>query len=610
IRIDPVTNNLCRTGVKSIINPLDIYAIEEAVRLKEKHGGSVTVISMGPPQAQDAIREAIARGADEGFLLCDKTFAGADTLATSFTLAMAIRYLGGADLIFCGKQAIDGDTAQVGPGIAEFLKIPCLCYVKNILSVDKKNICIESMTDLGYDIFSATLPVVLTVVKELNTPRLTSFPAWINAKRKKINTLDRKTLGLKKENTGLKGSPTMVKKITPVNFKKKTTFMKGSSNDIAAELYKIITSPDTSTRLVQTNERINKKVYNKFNKNILIIGALVDSKITGSTLELISEANKLVEGNKSKISVVFIEKKINIIKLDSEKLNVDIIYYIEGSTFECPDTDVFSSAIQKLVLKNPFDIILGSATPFGRAMLPRLAVKLKTGLTADCTILKIDPETGEFLQTRPAFGGNILATIICKDLKPEMATVRPHVFEKTFSKTTTKRAKILHFIPDNISHGKITLLSVHKNSGKSFNISDSRIIIAGGKGIGEKGSFLKLEELAELLDGAVGASRGAVDAGWIDYARQIGQTGKTLQPDIYIAFGISGAVQHLVGMQASGTVIAINSDPAADIFKISDYGIVSDYEIIIDALIKLIKEKNSPYYEEKRQNSKDRRGQK
>ncbi len=559
--------------------------------MKEKYGGVVTVISMGPPQAKNAIREAIARGADEGFLLCDKAFAGADTLATSYTLAKAIEYLEGADFIFCGKQAIDGDTAQVGPGIAEFLKIPCICYVKKICSFEKNHISVESMTDYGFDTLKAKVPAVLTVVKELNTPRLTTFPAWMIARRKKIRVLDIKTLGLEREKTGLKGSPTMVKKITPVSFKKNTVFLHGTTEVIATKLNEIITSPDMKNKINQIPENISPKIRCKYNKEILIVGEIYESKISESTLELVSTANILIKGSNSKISIVLANKKIDLSELHSKRLNVDNIYYIEDKAFTCPDTDIFSSAIQELCIKNPFDIILGSATPFGRAMLPRLAVKLNTGLTADCTFLKIDPDTGEFLQTRPAFGGNILATIICKDHKPQIATIRPHVFEKIFSRAHSFRAKLIPFVPNEIKKEKINLLSVHKKPGRSCNITHSRIIVAGGKGLGNKFAFLKLEDLAEALNGAVGASRGAVDAGWTDYACQIGQTGKTIQPDVYIAFGISGAVQHLVGMQASGIIIAVNSDPNAEIFKISHYGIISDYEIILDALIKLIKKR-------------------
>ena len=220
VRIDPVNNTLIRSGVESIINPLDLNAIEEAVKIKENLGGKVIALTMGPLQAQEAIKEAIARGVDEGYLLSDKKFGGADTLATSYTVSESIKYLGGADLIICGKQAVDGDTAQVGPGIAEFLNIPHISYVSEIKSIKDSFIELESMDDNGYSIIKSPLPVLITVVKSINIPRLTNLLQWAKARRKKIPVIDSSILNLEQSGIGLKGSPTRVKKIKIINYSK------------------------------------------------------------------------------------------------------------------------------------------------------------------------------------------------------------------------------------------------------------------------------------------------------------------------------------------------------------------------------------------------------
>ncbi len=213
VQIDPQTNTLMREGVKSIINPFDMYAIEEGVRLKEKFGGKTTAITMGPPQAEAALREAIALGCDDGILLSDRAFAGSDTLATGYTLAMAIKEIKDFDIVLCGKQASDGDTAQVGPGISAHLDIPQVTYVKKIEDINDKIITVERMTEEGYDVVQTSLPCLLTVVKEINEPRLPSLKGMMRAKKAQITAWKATDIEMNAEQLGLTGSPTQVVKV-------------------------------------------------------------------------------------------------------------------------------------------------------------------------------------------------------------------------------------------------------------------------------------------------------------------------------------------------------------------------------------------------------------
>jgi len=213
VKIDPQTNTLIREGVKSIINPFDMYAIEEGVRLKEKYGGKTTVITMGPPQAESSLREAIALGCDDAILISDRAFAGSDTWATSYTLAMAIKEIKDYDLIICGKQASDGDTAQVGPGISTHLDIPQITYVKKIEQIKDKDIVLERMTEEGYEVIQSRMPCLMTVVKEINEPRLPSLKGMMRAKKAIVTNWKATDLDLKEDNLGLNGSPTQVVKI-------------------------------------------------------------------------------------------------------------------------------------------------------------------------------------------------------------------------------------------------------------------------------------------------------------------------------------------------------------------------------------------------------------
>ena len=213
VKIDPETNTLMREGVDSIINPFDLYAIEEGVRLKENNGGTVKVITMGPPQAESALREAISLGADEAILVSDRAFAGADTWVTAYTLAAAIRTLGQVDLIICGKQAIDGDTAQVGPSLADQLGIPFVAFVRRVRNVNSGEIVTERMFEEGYEVVRLPLPGLLTVVKEINEPRLPSLKGKMRAKKAEILNIDRSDLDVQDIFLGLDGSPTRVVQI-------------------------------------------------------------------------------------------------------------------------------------------------------------------------------------------------------------------------------------------------------------------------------------------------------------------------------------------------------------------------------------------------------------
>ncbi len=237
VRINPETGTLVREGVPSIINPFDMHAIEAGIQIKEKAGGKVTVITMGPPQAETALRDALSMGADEGILLTDKAFAGSDTWATSYTLSKAIQKIG-ADIIICGKQAIDGDTAQVGPETAEFLNIPHISYVKKIEEITENSIRVQRMMDEGYDIVESSLPVLLTVVKEINEPRLPSLKGKMAAKKALIQKWGQSDIQADENDIGLKGSPTQVKSIFSPEVRSDRKMLEGTSEEQVEALLK------------------------------------------------------------------------------------------------------------------------------------------------------------------------------------------------------------------------------------------------------------------------------------------------------------------------------------------------------------------------------------
>ena len=315
-------------------------------------------------------------------------------------------------------------------------------------------------------------------------------------------------------------------------------------------------------------------------------------KIIDVGYELISAGRILADKLNVSLSAAAIGNELENDAGETFKYGLDKLYIIDNLVFSVNLDDIFAKVLVQVIDKYKPEIFLAGATMFGRTLIPKVAAILKTGLTADCTGLSIDEEKKILLQTRPTFGGNILATIITKNSRPQMATVRPHVMEKKKIKEEIGdfSEKIEYIkIDQSKFKTKYKLVDIEKELEENINITDYDVIVSGGRGLGGGDKFSLLKELAGMLGGVVGASRAAVDSDWISYPHQVGQTGKTVNPKVYIACGISGAIQHLAGMQTSDIIIAINKDPDAPIFKIANYGIVGDLFEIIPKMIKKIK---------------------
>ncbi|MCL4476016.1 MAG: FAD-binding protein [Nitrospirae bacterium] len=313
-----------------------------------------------------------------------------------------------------------------------------------------------------------------------------------------------------------------------------------------------------------------------------------DGKAASVAYELLGAGRLLADERRTQLSAVFFGASESEAR-ELIRWGADRVYLSNNAIFERFNDEPYAELISLLIKEHRPEIVLAGATPVGRSFFPRVAAKLRTGLTADCTSLEIDGETGNLLQIRPAFGGNIMATILCPNNRPQMATVRPRVMKRG-SYDEGKKGEIIHVEAEGLTSRTRVLETIKEASEITVNLHEADVIVSGGRGLGDPKGFKLLEELAELLGGALGASRAAVDEGWISYRHQIGQTGKTVCPKIYIACGISGAVQHLVGMQSSDIIIAINKNPEAPIFSVANYGIVGDVYEVVPLLIKKIKE--------------------
>ncbi len=310
-----------------------------------------------------------------------------------------------------------------------------------------------------------------------------------------------------------------------------------------------------------------------------------EGELMGVSVELLGEGRKLADEVGCKLCAVLCGENVDGLVDELFEYGAEKVYYANAPELKTYNTDAYTKVIYEAILKYKPEIVLLGATHIGRDLGPCLAVQCSTGLTADCTKLDIDPEDKKLMQTRPAFGGNLMATILCPNHRPQMSTVRPGVMEKPKRAAGKKGELISLNVAFKEKDIRMQVLEVVKGLTETVSLTDAKIIVSGGAGLGNPEGFKVIKQLADRLGGVVGSSRAAVDAGWIDHSHQVGQTGTTVKPDLYVACGISGAIQHLAGMQTSKTIVAINKNENAPIFEVADYGIVGDLYKVIPAII-------------------------
>lgn len=324
-------------------------------------------------------------------------------------------------------------------------------------------------------------------------------------------------------------------------------------------------------------------------KGVFVFVQQMDQIINGVSYELIGKAKELAADLSTDVTAVLFGFEVKSLANNLAAYGADRIIIVDNPALKEYTTEPYTHAMHEVINKYKPEIVLFGATAVGRDLAPRTSARVKTGLTADCTSLEVDVDTKNLRMTRPAFGGNIMATIMCPDNRPQMATVRPGVMQK-MTKDEQAVANVemfdLKFEP-NCKY--VTVEEIIKKVSNKVDIMDAKILVSGGRGIGGQENFKVLQNLADVIGAEVSSSRASVDAGWTEKEQQVGQTGKTVRPQVYFAIGISGAIQHLAGMEEADIIIAINKDEYAPIFDVADYGIVGDYAKIVPALTEKLK---------------------
>lgn len=583
LKFDHDTKRVIREGVESEINPFDKRALTHAIQLKQQLGAETIAVTMGPPQASDALREALAMGVDRAVHLLGREFAGADTLATARALAAVIKQLG-FDLVLCGKYATDAETAQVPPMLAELLDIPQITGATRI-DWDGTTFLATRETDDGFETWRGRLPALMTTAERLCKPLRATPDDLKRVKDIPIELVLPAQLG-DVSAFGLEGSPTWVEAIESFEPPRKKIIRQASDGIetvVRETIDDLIGQGLFGEWRLETHERIPAgEVRNNSAASFWVVAEIFGNQVRPVTFEILGRATQLAQANGGEAAVLLIGANVKRHVPTLSAHGADKVYVAETPALAEYATEPYARVVASAIsLWAPFAVLFAS-TANGRDLAPRVAAKLNLGLTGDVIGLDLDSQ-GRLVQLKPAFGGNIIAPILTKT-SPTMATIRPGIFEPAQS-NPSRDAQVIELRVTDVS-SRLELVSRERTTDEGLHLDDAEIIIGVGSGVGGEENLPVVEELCRALDAHIGATRKVVDQGWMPRQLQIGLTGRSISPHLYVAVGIRGAFNHTVGIQRAGIILAINNDPNADIFKQCDYGIVGDWREVVQEMVK------------------------
>jgi electron transfer flavoprotein alpha subunit len=590
-RLDEDTKTLVREGVNLVISSLDRRALLEALRLRDEVGGAVSVITMGPPQAESALVECLALGADNAIHLTDKAFAGADTLATARALAMGLDKLK-PDLVMCGMFSIDSETGQVPSEIAEFMSCPQVTSVRKIRQGDTPGtLWVEKETDEGYQNYEVTLPAVVSITELVIAGRRPAPEELEAAKGKPLETWSAADLGGDPSVFGEAGSPTWVAEIRSAHLERTGTIIspedpQEAADGIAAYLLEnglFTPRPHRETtkarRPLPSNPDPSRAVW--------VFAELLDGRLRSVTHELLGTAQDLADGLGGEVAVVLVGgPDVAALVPALGASGADTVYVAGDPGLIEYDTERYTSLLAAAIQHHQPHVVLIPSTTNGRDLAPRVAARLQIGLTGDCVDLNLDKD-GEVAQLKPAFGGNIISPIYSRTT-PIMATVRPGMLvARKPDATVQAHVASLDFSWSGESRARLLKSVVEEGLGAT-ELDDADVVVAIGMGIGGQEGVPVIRELVDVMDGALASTLRVATAGWLPPQLQLGLTGKAVAPRFYFAVGLSGAANHIIGSRNAEHIIAINNDAEAPIFKSADFGVVGDWAEIVPALTRAL----------------------
>jgi electron transfer flavoprotein alpha subunit len=600
---------LKRALLDNVCNDFDKQALAMALKIRDQIPGKIVSLTMGPTFADEVLRYSLSIGLDSAVLLTDRKLGGADTPATAYPLAQAVRKIekeifnGDKNyMIITGMQSVDGDTAQVPPQIAEELGMPHIAYV-TACNINKGTMSFDRITRRGSEIVSPLKFPFLITVTEWTHPRFPSFSRSRWANTQKIFQWSAADVNCDETRIGLAGSKTNVFKIfSPKDVSKKNCVFETDLNKLAQKIKESFNNKQqVSTADEKPKYKLPEGKKSSYSGDIWVFAEQEDGELNGACFELLGKANELASQIGEKVGAVLIGSNLKDLPQKLISYGANKVYVADHALLNNFMPVQYTNVICEMIEKYKPQMFLFSATPMGRELGPRVAFRTHSGLTADCTGLDIidykrgsKELTGILVQTRPALGGNIMASIITQNAQVQMSTARPGVMT-ALEPDNCRSGEVIEYKPTiNESDLGVKIISSATKQVTS-DLKEATIIVAGGGGLKNKDNFNKLlPQLAGAVgkylneEAMVGATRLAVEQGFCDRSHQIGQTGQTVKPKLYFALGISGAVQHVTGMQNADVIVSVNKDPNARIFRVSDFGIVGNVEEIIPELIKAL----------------------
>ena len=590
IRFDYESKTMVREGVPLEVNSFDLLAVDRAVLLGAETGAEVVVFTMGPPQARDALVQCLAMGADRAVHLTDRAMAGADTLATARSLALALKREE-FDLIFCGRNSTDAETGQVGPEMAELLHIP---YVGNIQKLDhsreRGTITVERLTDEGYELIESPLPALVSVAEGIMEERFPSRQQMEAARENPaIEEVGAAQLSDDASLFGAAGSPTWVAEIRLVEPERLGMVIEEPDPEEAArKLVEALRRKPLPPSPAQ--ERRSPRFQGRREGAIWVAAERTGAGLRRTTFELLGKANELAKRTQSEVAAVLVgaggEDDVKALSA----YGADRVLILDDPALGHPTGMACTAALaQAIHCRRPYAVLFPS-TPNGRDLASRLAARLGLGLTGDCIDLEIN-EGGELVQLKPALGGNVVAPILSRTV-PYLTTIRPGLLAPIEPDWGQDAEVELLEVPA-YEGPDIRVLEFHRQEdARGLQLETARIVLGVGKGVGGPEHLPTIYGLAQHIGAIVAASRDVTDAGWLPKQIQVGLTGKAIAPDLYIAVGIRGDFNHMVGVQKAGTILAINNNPnprRAPILQAADISIVGDWQTHLPPLIKALR---------------------
>ena len=589
MRFDAETKRIVREGVPNELSGYDVLAVQRAVELKASHGAEVSVYTMGPPSARDGLVRTLAMGADRAFHIVDAAFAGSDTLATSRALALALAKEA-YDLILFGNFSLDAETGQVGPEVAELLGLPQITAVAKLDLVGEATVRAERLLEDGTEVVEADLPLVISAAEGIAPDLFPGRDAIREAEERGITELSAAGLSADTSIFGAAGSPTSVSEIRIMESTREQRLIEEvPPAETARQVVAFLRERGALDPARRTERRLRPPapavVRGPGGPQTWVVAELGAEGVRAVTHELLSAAQPVADAVGGPVVAVLMGGgEAGRYAGELGAAGADVVAVAAGDGLATYSTDAYAATLAAAIeARKPYAVLVPS-TPNGRDLAARVAARLELGLTGDCIGLEVDGE-GRLVQLKPAFGGNVVAPILSATL-PNMTTVRPGIFAGLEPDPSRAPSVVdLDVVAPEIARVRTVEMRPAPDSDAAA-LDAAWAVVCVGMGVGGPEHIRELDGLRDVLGAHYVCTRDVADAGWVPKQLQVGLTGRSIGPALYVGIGVRGDFNHIVGIQRAGTIVAVNNNHRAPFFKQADVGVLADWREFVPALVR------------------------